>query len=1415
VASVPPAIGKYQVIDRLGQGGMGTLYLARDPGLDRLVAIKVLRGDFEDADLRERFSREARTVSNLIHDNIVIIYEYGDFEGQPFIAMQYVAGESLAEIIRRRATLPLDRKLQMVDELCAGMAFAHRAKIVHRDLKPANIMLDADRGLIKILDFGIARNVEANVTLFTQVIGTPSYMSPEQAGGRRVDYRSDIFAIGVVTYELLSYRKAFDGDSASAIQHKILAEDPVPLAHVCPGIDAGIVAIVQKAIEKDPAARYQDLKAMRSDLSRAMERAARSTQDATIVVSPPGSSFSAATPSPAPHLEQRRASQIKIHLDAAAASLRDNNYDAAIESCEHVLLLHATHETAIALLQKARAGVERLALERHLSRAREHLRTGALTMAEQELAAAARLAVSDLALAALQRELQQARREAERAMERAAAAESALSRARSSFEDGAYESALRAASEALAHAPDSTEARGLKMRANDAIDARARDHELERLATQAIAAARTRFDEGRQASAIRALEELGPTHPMIGAALTELREKRDAIEEERRRQEEEEEERQRQERDRQLQEEERRRAAEAERQERLERAAGLLAACREQLTSAEFDRALSSLAAAERLEPALEGLAELRTQALLRRAAAERQRKVAARLVEAERLLGSLELDKALTEVDAALALDPGENNVRALGAKIQRAIEDRRRELSEQEARASEAARLKEEAERRLASASALLVTSRRLLASGDHDGALAALTDAEHLDPALPGLPSLRDQAIAARAAAEAAAQAAAKRGHELAARVAAAEQLFARLDLDKALQEADAALAVEPGDRKIRRLRSAIQQAIEDQQRTRVAEQQAQAEAERRAKQEVERHEALEKERLERAAAEAAARAAAERANELAARLTAAERFFGRREIHRALNEVNAALELEPKNTKAQQLRLALQKALEDQEQADKERRKAEEAAAQALAKRQRQLAAKIAAAERLLKAEKLDKALDEVNDALALDPGAESARQLLADVQRAIEERRRARGTLRQSKVDATLLSAKPDDERRPVDATQLRQDQPTQVVAAPRRDETIAPAVAGPRWSRPLLSGIAALIVVAGTVVVWKWMQPAQPSPVEQPAGRPQGGGNENPIQNVDPLTAHRARVATQRSQGQPENVLQTTVDALRIKRDDPQFLQLLDELFSDSQVSAQRSRATADQAKAATLAPKTYALAEAAQQAGRQRGAADQTGTGVRSSWNARDLFLKATDEARAADKLAADKLAADKLAADKLAADKLAADKLAADKLAADKLAADKLAADKLAADKLAADRLAADRLAADRLAADRLAATRLAERQLAAAKQDEQNARNVLDRYVAAYNSLSTAALASVVSNQLGAQIDFDSYRSYRLVLTGTRIQIDGNSATVTCTREIDAVLKRGNTPSKVTRGTTFKMQRSGGSWVIVSVN
>ena len=271
MAPEPAVIGKYEVTGRLAQGGMGTLYLARDPLLDRPVAIKVIRGDFDDPALRERFAQEAQSVSRLRHPNIVTIFEYGEFDGQPFFAMEYIAGETLGAIIRRREPLPLARKLQMMDEICAGIACAHRARVIHRDLKPDNIMVDAESGLLKIVDFGIARSLQTSVTRGTQGIGTPNYMAPEQFMGD-ADHRSDIYAIGAVGYELLSYRHAFDGDSTFAVMGRIVLEKPPPLADVCPGLDPAIVAIVDKALEKDPAQRYQDLDAMRADIKRAASR---------------------------------------------------------------------------------------------------------------------------------------------------------------------------------------------------------------------------------------------------------------------------------------------------------------------------------------------------------------------------------------------------------------------------------------------------------------------------------------------------------------------------------------------------------------------------------------------------------------------------------------------------------------------------------------------------------------------------------------------------------------------------------------------------------------------------------------------------------------------------------------------------------------------------------------------------------------------------------------------------------------------------------------------------------------------------------------------------------------------------------------------------------------------------------------
>ncbi len=278
MARLPSEIGRYTIKSLIGRGGMGDLYLAHDPNTNRLVALKLLNATLDSTDLRERFAREARALAALNHPNIVNIYDTGQFEGSPFIVMEYVRGETLAELIKRRAPVSISQKLKWISELCAGLAQAHDANIVHRDIKPANLMVD-QQGRLKILDFGIARVTEENrtrvglpLTQVNMMIGTPGYMSPEQIEGGEIDHRSDIFAAGAVCYELLSYSEAFGGSNTRQVERQVLRAKPAPLPSVVPGIDPEIDEIVQRALKRDPNKRYQDAASFERALDRIRAR---------------------------------------------------------------------------------------------------------------------------------------------------------------------------------------------------------------------------------------------------------------------------------------------------------------------------------------------------------------------------------------------------------------------------------------------------------------------------------------------------------------------------------------------------------------------------------------------------------------------------------------------------------------------------------------------------------------------------------------------------------------------------------------------------------------------------------------------------------------------------------------------------------------------------------------------------------------------------------------------------------------------------------------------------------------------------------------------------------------------------------------------------------------------------------------
>ncbi len=253
--TVPKKIGKYEVRNVLGEGGMGTVYKARDPAIGRTVAIKVVARS-EDPGFVTRFHREARANGNLQHPNIVVVHELGDQDGKPFLVMEYLEGESLSSIIGNRRPLSMVDKLDIIIEVCRGLQYAHSQGVVHRDIKPPNLML-LHTGMVKILDFGIARiQNEANVTMTGQVVGTVPYMSPEQLNGGQVDGRTDVFSTAIVLYQLLTYTLPFSAENTGATMQKIICAPAPPLSAHLQSYPAELDHIMPRALAKLPGERY-------------------------------------------------------------------------------------------------------------------------------------------------------------------------------------------------------------------------------------------------------------------------------------------------------------------------------------------------------------------------------------------------------------------------------------------------------------------------------------------------------------------------------------------------------------------------------------------------------------------------------------------------------------------------------------------------------------------------------------------------------------------------------------------------------------------------------------------------------------------------------------------------------------------------------------------------------------------------------------------------------------------------------------------------------------------------------------------------------------------------------------------------------------------------------------------------------
>src|ERR1700730_12272428 len=265
---VAQQIGRYEILQEIGRGAMGVVFKGRDPLIGRAVAVKTITyGVAESTDLLERFYREARAAGGVQHPNIVTIYEMAESGGAPFIAMEYLEGESLDRLIARKPTLPLGTRVGYMAQACRALDFAHRRGIIHRDIKPANIMVTRD-GIVKVVDFGIARIADTSKTQTGSLLGTLAYMSPEQVRGEHADARCDIWALGVVLYELLAYQRPFTGDNHAAVLLSILQNEPAPIRQVVPECPAALKSIVSRALRKDHMERYSTMAAFLKDLEK-------------------------------------------------------------------------------------------------------------------------------------------------------------------------------------------------------------------------------------------------------------------------------------------------------------------------------------------------------------------------------------------------------------------------------------------------------------------------------------------------------------------------------------------------------------------------------------------------------------------------------------------------------------------------------------------------------------------------------------------------------------------------------------------------------------------------------------------------------------------------------------------------------------------------------------------------------------------------------------------------------------------------------------------------------------------------------------------------------------------------------------------------------------------------------------------
>ena len=554
---MPTKYGKYIVKSEVGRGGMGIVYLAEDPRLHRSVAVKVMSPAMAgDPELLSRFYREAESAGQLRHPNIVTIYDIDEADGIPFIAMEFLEGETLDKIIAARKELPVVKKLDIVAQTCKGLNYAHQRGVVHRDVKPPNIDVEKD-GLVKILDFGIARIGESHRTRTGTILGTPMYMSPEQVLGQTVDGRSDVFSVGVILYELLTYRNPFSAQDIGTILYKIINESPQPVSALVTNCPPGLDAIVTRALAKNREERYQNGEDLAFDLQQMADRLKRHMIE--VYTQEGQRSFAAGNLTVAKEVLQKaleidsshdlakglfakvqdqiylreRNQKIEQMLRQAKADLQGDQFEEAIGLLDEILKLDPEHaeaqrDKAFAVDRQERARN----IAQHLERAEKLMADGDLRGAQAPLQAVLALDPEHAAAAEMMDSISTALAEQERLQE----ARERVAAARSHLEEKNFEEALRLLEEANQLDPLNIEIESLMRLVRSTRE----KEERRRLLEQRVANIQETLNREEFEAALALCEEaLGefPEHPQLlklhaqATRLFEARQKRQRVEE--------------------------------------------------------------------------------------------------------------------------------------------------------------------------------------------------------------------------------------------------------------------------------------------------------------------------------------------------------------------------------------------------------------------------------------------------------------------------------------------------------------------------------------------------------------------------------------------------------------------------------------------------------------------------------------------------------------------------------------------------------------------------------------------------------------------------------------------------------------------------------------------------------------------